>query len=172
MDRASRLHDEYRPLMLAVARQRGCSATDAEDIVQDVWLRIVRRGHLVRLLTLSEPHQRHWLAQAVVHRVCSFRRDATAQCRDSRLQISIDDAGAMPLTASDPSEDLDHAWLQQRIEAALITLRIRSRSPDWPQIEAILRDDHQPNGDRLPNRIRAALCRARRELRCLAFDIG
>jgi RNA polymerase sigma factor (sigma-70 family) len=100
------LTDRYTSLLWSVARSMRLNPTDAADVVQTTWLRLVER-----LDTLREPeHLGSWL-------VTTARRECLAtQRRTSRVRLGVTDSWDDLPANTDP---LDESLLREERDAAL-----------------------------------------------------
>lgn len=67
-----RIVAQYSPMLLRLAGTRLSSAADAEDAVQEVFLKLLSSGVVFR----SEEHEKAWLIRATLHRAGDIRRRA------------------------------------------------------------------------------------------------
>lgn len=88
-----RLVEEYSSMLLKVAMTRLHSAADAEDAVQEVFLRLLTARPCFR----DGDHERAWLIRATIHRASDIRRAA------ERNNVPLEDAetAAVPEEASE-----------------------------------------------------------------------
>jgi len=70
----------YWPLIHAFARRRGCSDNTAEDVVQEVMLKIFERRD-VFLYDASRGRFRDWLGTVVRNQVAQYRRSPSGRAR-------------------------------------------------------------------------------------------
>ena len=80
-----RIVAEYSPMLLRLASTRLVSAADAEDTVQEVFLRLLSSGVVFR----SEEHEKAWLIRATLHRAGDLRR------RAERKNLPLEAAGTV-----------------------------------------------------------------------------
>lgn len=71
-----RIVSQYSPSLLRLAMTRLPSAADAEDAVQEVFLRLVSKRPRFR----DEGHERAWLIRATLQRTSDICRAAERQC--------------------------------------------------------------------------------------------
>lgn len=161
------LVERYTPLVLSVVRRYGLSSSDADDVVQTVWLRLVEH-----LGGLRDPEA---LAGYI-------RQTATHECyrlfRSRKHVVLVDPAGpGLPEPAEDPEIDRGAlaAERQQQLLAALAELPTRQRElllllledppPPYEEISARL---GMPIGSIGPTRARAiARIRSHRAVQAL-----
>ena len=65
-----RIVREYSPMLLRLACTRLSSAADAEDAVQETFLRLLTTGPKFR----DAEHEKAWLIRTTLHRACDIRR--------------------------------------------------------------------------------------------------
>lgn len=82
--------EEYSPMLLRLAMTRLNCAADAEDAVQEVFLRLLTTRPRFR----DGDHERAWLIRTTIHRACDIRR-AAAQ-RDLPLEEAEQAAAPEP----------------------------------------------------------------------------
>lgn len=154
----------------AAACQRGCSPVEAEDVVQDVFLSLVRRGLIESLASRPIEAQASYLFLRLRSVLMSRWRDAHRQCRGAlEMSVSIDEESvAELLTNATPATEADRPWLAKCISSALDRLRWQTRAPQWQEISPWLLDE-QPGGARSGAQ-RVALHRARQKLRVLVRE--
>ena len=67
-----RLVETYSDMLLRLAATRLSTPTDAEDVVQEVFLYLLERGATFR----DAGHEKAWLIRATLHRARNFRKRA------------------------------------------------------------------------------------------------
>lgn len=67
-----RVVEEYSPMLLRLAMTRSLSTADAEDAVQEVYLRLLATKPRFR----DGDHERAWLVRATIHRASDIRKAA------------------------------------------------------------------------------------------------
>jgi RNA polymerase sigma factor (sigma-70 family) len=108
-------YQRYGRLVFATARRRGCSEHTAEEIVQDVMLRVFERRDLFRY-DPARGRFRDWLGAVVRGAVADFRRRPAQRIRAGGEPVpDVADAGS-----ADP--DPDSAWEEAFDEATLAAL--------------------------------------------------
>lgn len=90
-----RIVSQYSPSLLRLAMTRLPSVADAEDAVQEVFLRLVSKRPRFR----DEGHERAWLIRATLQRTSDICRAAERQCLP--LEAGGED---IPATEQAPSE--------------------------------------------------------------------
>ena len=104
--------EEYRPHLRAVAYRMLGSLTDADDAVQDTWLR-VSRADATRVENLGG-----WLT-TIVARICLNMLRARNTRREESLEVHIPDPLISPAGASQPEEE---ALLADSVSLALLVV--------------------------------------------------
>ncbi len=87
-----RVVETYSPMLLRLAATRLDSTADAEDVVQDVFLRLLT----ARPRFQDTEHEKAWLIRTTINRACDLRRAA------ERRNVPLD---AVPETAAPAPED-------------------------------------------------------------------
>lgn len=87
-----RVVETYSPMLLRLAATRLDSTADAEDVAQDVFLRLLTAKPRFR----DAEHEKAWLIRATINRACDLRRAA------ERRNVPLDD---VPETAAPAMED-------------------------------------------------------------------
>jgi RNA polymerase sigma factor (sigma-70 family) len=103
--------EEQRPHLRAVAYRMLGSVSEAEDAVQETWLRLSRSGDDVRDL-------RAWLT-TVVSRVCLDMLRARSSRREESLDVHVPDPLVVTPLDDDPAE---HAVLADSVSLALLVV--------------------------------------------------
>lgn len=164
----------HRRVLISDALRRCSSLSDAEDVVQDVFARLLRTGRWQQIGSLSDEEQLRTLRlylKSMLSRQWRFRHQ---QRRDCSRTVALPDVEAAALAVSDadtPATLMDRQWAVQVIESALQTLRHEMAPSQWPHVEAWLGHyDASRTGDKvrqtpLSGRDRVALCRARKRLK-------
>lgn len=88
-----RMVEQYSRTLLTIALTRLPSAADAEDAVQEVFLRVVDRRPRFR----DEEHEKAWLIRAVLSRASDLRRQA------ERRNIPLEEAAETAAPSPEPS---------------------------------------------------------------------
>ena len=84
-DSLGRIVDQYSPMLLRLAMTRLTQTADAEDCVQEVFLKLLERRPVFR----DPEHEKAWLIRATLNQACDL-------WRTRRRQVSLD---ALPETA-------------------------------------------------------------------------
>ena len=71
----TRVVEQYSPMLLHLALTRVNCAADAEDVVQEVFLKLLTARPRFR----DGDHERAWLIRATINRACDLRRAAASQ---------------------------------------------------------------------------------------------
>ena len=85
-EQISRLVAEYSPMLLRLACTRLRDAADAEDAVQEVFLKQLTARPQFRY----QEHEKAWLIRATLHRACDMARAA------ERRNLPLEDAEVLP----------------------------------------------------------------------------
>jgi RNA polymerase sigma factor (sigma-70 family) len=109
-----------------LARQRGFSVSDTEDIAQQLRLRVIQAGRRFRQALGSKDA---YLMRVVENAAVSEVRRARAKCRDSARTraMGMHDPHISPMSSSRLSQDLHLADLKEGVSAALKTLNAIDR---------------------------------------------
>ena len=106
----------YRPPVYDYGRRQGLSHEDAEDVAQEVFLRVCSQDFLKR--ADREKGKFRNLIQAVTrHVIASHRRHALAARRDARRKVSLDDFEFSK--DSGPDDAFDEAWASNLARLAM-----------------------------------------------------
>ena len=89
-----RLVETYSPMLLRLAAARLASPADAEDAVQEVFLRLLTAHPVFR----DAGHEKAWLIRATLQRACDIRRSA------ARRNLPLEEAA---LAAAPEAEEGD-----------------------------------------------------------------
>lgn len=167
LDRFCRVH--WRRLQ-AAACQRGCPPAEAEDVVQDVFLSLVRRGLIESLGNLPVEAQASHLFLRLRSVLMNRWRDARRQCRGAlEMAVPLEDENVPELpTQTTPATEADRTWLAKCINSAFDRLRLQTRAPLWQEISPWLLDSEHENVRSGAQRV--ALHRARQKLRVLVRE--
>jgi DNA-directed RNA polymerase specialized sigma24 family protein len=159
----------WRPLH-AAACQRGCAPVDAEDVVQDVFLSLARRGLIESLVNRPVEAQASYLFLRLRQVIINRWRDARRQCRGAlEMAVSLEDENVPELpTHITPATEADRPWLAQCLSDALDRLRLQTRASLWNEIGPCLLDAERENARSGAQRV--ALHRARQKLRVLVRE--
>jgi hypothetical protein len=144
------------------ACQRGCSPAEAEDVVQEVFLSLTRRGMLVTLEGRSAEAQMAYLSMRLRCILLNRWRDANRQCRGAMMDyLSLGDEGVPePMTEVTPETEADRAWLATCLTTAIE--RLREQGHRWSEIIPVL---VQEKKTAQTGAQRVAMHRARQRLR-------
>ncbi len=117
----------HRPIF-EYSRGRGLQPADAEDVTQEVFLRVTRPEFLARA-DRSKGKFRSLLLAVTQHVIASHRRRELAGKRDRRREVPLDD---FDIPERPPeAEEFDRLWLRNLLDWALLRL-----SHD-PQVRAV-----------------------------------
>lgn len=113
-DRLAGLFDEHRPHVRAVAYRMLGSVSEAEDAVQEAWIRLSRAD------VSGIGNLRGWLT-TVVARVCLDMLRARASRREDPLDVHVPDPIVRPLAREDEGPEAD-AMLADSVGLALLVV--------------------------------------------------
>ena len=116
----------YWSLIFAFARHRGCSQHTAEEVVQDVMLKVFEQKDLFRY-DPARGRFRSWLGALVANRVADFRRMPSERVRasggDSQGGLLENVATASSCKTSAPEADWEAAFEQSLLLVLLDVVR-------------------------------------------------
>lgn len=152
-----------------LARQRGCDPQTAQDAVQDLFLNLLRRGHIEALAQQAPALQAHHLSIRLRHLLINRWRDASRQCRSGSLpDLSLDDDHIPePAHHDTPATRHDRAWLHGCLTQAITRLQAEIPVPAWQHLHPLLLEEHHSPQSGAQ---RASLHRARKKLRHLVRE--
>ena len=115
----------YWPPLYAYIRREGHSATDAQDLTQEFFARLLAKDYLQHLRH-QEGKFRSFLLTFVKHFLSDERHKAGAQKRGGgKIFVSLDDTSAeeryldVPVNGLSPDQIFDRRWAQTVMERAL-----------------------------------------------------
>jgi RNA polymerase sigma-70 factor (ECF subfamily) len=159
-DSLGRRFEEHRPRLRAVAYRMLGSTGEADDAVQDAWLRVSRAD------TAAVENLGPWLT-TVVARVCLNQLRTRQQRRESPLDVHVPDPIVSPEDGVDPEHE---ALLADSVGLALLVV-LETLTPA-ERLAFVLHDmfgvpfdDIAPMLDRTPAAARQLASRARRRVR-------
>jgi RNA polymerase sigma-70 factor (ECF subfamily) len=132
----------YQPLLQAYVRRRGLGGADADDVVQDVFTRLVPA--LARFdLDHSKGRFRTWLWQVTQSAIADWGRRRTARAKAERdwaeLEVARGHIGGSETAADPVTEKEDADWLQmyrkRLLDAALERVKETSQPNSWSCFE-------------------------------------
>ena len=164
-DACDQLYRAHHRSLVSYARLLGCDEHDACDVVQDLFLRMFRRGLLVPLSVKSKEAQRAWLLRTLRWMIFNISRNRARHRRTSggpleSLDVLKEDGMEFSAVGM-PSTELDRAWAADVLDRCLASLRLRTKPAAWPGIESALWGEESGG----PVAIRVAAHRARARLR-------
>ena len=124
----------YWPVVYAYARRRGSSEETAEDIVQDVLLRVFEEKEVFRY----EPQRgrfRDWLRTLVRNRVAEYRRRPSERIHPG--SIPLEDGPAPPDADASPDESWERAFEKTLLLALLDVVRREVHPRDYLAFELL-----------------------------------
>lgn len=95
----SRIVETYSPMLLRLAAARLQFTADAEDAVQEAFLRLLTVAPVFR----DAEHEKAWLIRATLHRASDLRRQA------ERRNVPLEEAPAAGYEAEDQGRELREA---------------------------------------------------------------
>lgn len=159
------LYRQHQAHLIGFACRRGCDEHEARDVVQELFLRLFRRGTQARISTFPEEGQRAWLTRTLRWIICNRHRDRAALKRGSSQVVeSLDDLLGQGLeipSAGTPATEHDRRWAMAVVERGLAKLRADMKPGAWAGFESNLWGQDVP---RTPA-MRVASHRARQRLR-------
>jgi len=159
------------------ARARGCDEHESLDVVQDLFLRLFRRGMLLPLHSRPTQVQTAVLSRTLRWVILNrWRRRTSARRGQGQATVSLDtlleEGHELASPSGDPATELDRAWAHGVLENSLEHLRASMSSSQWRSLEPALLQDQSssppPTAASTANRV--ALHRARHRLRQLLAD--
>ncbi|MBI2898702.1 MAG: sigma-70 family RNA polymerase sigma factor [Planctomycetes bacterium] len=110
----------YRQPVVDFARAQGIPPEDAEDVAQEVFLRVCREEFLGKA-DRSKGRFRNLLLAVTRHVIASHRRHALAGARDRRREVALGDFD-LPAEAP-PDAEFDRLWVRNLVGRAMERLR-------------------------------------------------
>ncbi len=110
----------YRQPVLEFARRRGLNDQDAEDVTQEVFLRVCGEQFLKKADEIRGKFRTVLLA-VTTHVIGSWHRHATAGIRDRRREVSIEGIQLAERLPEDP--EFDRLWVQNLMAQAMERLK-------------------------------------------------
>lgn len=111
----------YRQPVYEFALQRGLPPEDAEDVAQDVFLRVCRETFLEKA-DRTRGKFRTLLLAVTKHVISAFRRRENADKRDRRRRVPLEDFD-IPEESGGEDPDFDRLWAKNLVEKALDRLK-------------------------------------------------
>ncbi len=173
-----RLYESHQMSLVRYATLRGCDEHEAWDIVQELFLRVHRRGMIAPLTAKSEDRQRVWLRRTLLWMILNAHRHKSAIRRSGGYALeSLDfllESGQEVASETTPASEYDRAWAASVMERGLSRLCNLLSSNAWQSIEPNLLGQNSKDLDQRPDpTLRVAVHRARVRLReLLAFEAG
>jgi RNA polymerase sigma-70 factor, ECF subfamily len=108
------LFDRYSGLVLGVGARLFRNATDAEDLVQEVFLYLFRRSHI---FDSSKGPARSWIIQVAYSRAFNYQKSRNGRCHEGQCSEEI-----VQVQVTDPSPDPEElaelaSWRSYFLEA-------------------------------------------------------
>lgn len=161
----------YRRPLVIVARKRGMAPEQAEDIVQELFVKLVERD-VVRGLDRQRGRLRSFLRVALAHAIASHIERAHAGKRGGGLAPDeLDDR--VPGTGDQPDELFDRSWRASLLERAFARLAAEYPAERLALIEQQLAGDDRPLAElaqlhgTTEGALKSLMHRARRRYRAL-----
>ena len=159
------LYREHLVELLHLSRQRGIDEHEAQDLVQELFLRVF---HLRLFRVLAErpyPSRRAWLVRTLRWMILNQHRHRSRQRRGGTVCVESLDAlveEGHEITGGDAPDVLhDRRWAMKVLERSLISLRSTLKTAAWPTMEGILAGESRTTSGKQ----RVAAHRARVRLR-------
>lgn len=146
MSLAADILNAHRNRLMSVALARGLSYQDAEDAVQDVFVKALQG----RMKVDETGSPRAWLVVLLVNHISNLRRDASRQKRGGHAE-HVELEPDMAVCVDDPARLLELRWLRECLLSA------------GACYEQLLPDGNET----LSGRARTALCRLKKKLQPL-----
>ncbi len=168
----------YRRPLASYLQARGVPEHDAEDLVQEVFIRIFEKGLLARL-SAEGGRFRSFLLVVARNVLGEIRRHGSAQKRGGEgPRISLDGMG-FEGTAAEPDEEFDRLWVQNLIQVAFERLKAAPSEEGPPHVELLkaYADGDETYGKlaaqwkMTETQVRSALVSARKRLRKLVLQL-
>lgn len=166
-----RLYLAHRGRLLQYARVKGCDEHDAEDVVQDLFVRLIRLGLLMKLCAEPDTVQTAHLTRTLRSMIMNRWRHRVAMCRGGgTITESLDvmnDAGHDMASEQNPETEIDRAWAMAVLDRSTRLLSADMPPERWKSIEPALFDEEAPPEAKVPKNgaFRVATFRARQRLR-------
>lgn len=173
---ATTLYRRHWPALCAFARAKGCAPHDAEDAVQELFVKLVAQGQHERAAAIADDGEQSafLLARLRTHLIKRWRH-RTRLCRGGGaacFSLSLEEGGQMDVAdpRATPDAELDRGWARRVLDHALsrmsAELRAQGRGDVWGCLEQSVveggRCERPLNGA-----LRVALHRAKRRLQAL-----
>lgn len=163
------LYHQHLDELLHLTRQRGIDEDEAQDLVQELFLRVFHLGLFRVLAERTYQARRAWLLRTLrwmilnKHRHRSRQRRGGAVCVES-LEALVEEGHE--ITVGDAPDVLhDRRWAMKVLERSLIRLRSTLKPAAWSAIEGILAGESRTTSGK--QRVAAHRARVRlREMIC------
>lgn len=137
-----RLYRHHQATLVGFACRRGCDEHEAWDVVQELFLRVFRRGMLIPLSTWTEEAQRGWLLRALRWIISNQLRDRLRVKRGSghaheSLEHLLDGGQDIPGNGT-PATEHDRRWAVSVLERGMARLRADMKPAAWAGFESSL----------------------------------
>lgn len=166
------LYRQHQMPLVSFACRRGCDEHEAWDVVQELFLRMFRRGGMAKISALTEDRQRGWLMHSLRLIICNRYRDRKRVKRgSSQTQESLDvllDQGLEIASSGTPATEHDRRWAMAVLERGMMKLRADMKPDAWAGVESTLWGQGAPSTPAM----RVATHRARLRLREIILREG
>lgn len=143
-----RLYRRHHAVLVAFAHRRGCDEHEAWDVVQELFLRLFRRGMIATLGAWGEEAQRAWLLRTLRWVICNQHRERTRLKRGrGHAHESLDHLldGGVDIPGRDtPATEHDRRWAVAVMQRGIDRLRAGMRPEAWDGFELNLWDEAAP----------------------------
>ncbi|OYW70596.1 MAG: hypothetical protein B7Z37_30245 [Verrucomicrobia bacterium 12-59-8] len=134
------LYRRHQAALVSFVRRRGCDEHEAWDVVQELFLRMFRRGVIARLAAWGEENQRAWLLRTLRWIISNQHRDRMRLKRGNiRAHESLDcllDAGFDVAGDATPATEYDRRWALSVLERGIARLRADMKPAVWSRVES------------------------------------
>lgn len=170
----------YRSHQMDLARlavHRGCSVEDAEDLVQELFMRLFQNGMVSKLAPQPVERQRIVLWKTLKWMISNWFRQQRSSCRRAvstamSLELMMENGEELAVFET-PLSLQNRCWAISVIRRSLARLRASFEAEAWKQLEESLFEppEEREKGVRVVSK-RVALYRARVKLRDLIVIEG
>jgi DNA-directed RNA polymerase specialized sigma24 family protein len=159
------LYRRHQFSLVSFARLRGCDEHEAWDVVQDLFLRVFKRGMIEKLSSLTDEVQRAWLLRMLRWEISNYHRHRSRHKRGGATVLEsldgmLEDDQDVPVHIT-PATEHDRRWALAVLERGLSRLCAATAAKMWIKVEPFLCD----GTTNASNATRVAVHRARCRLR-------
>lgn len=164
------LYRDHHGDLVGLAIRGGCDVEDAKDLVQELFLRLFKRGMLPMLITQPVERQKIVLRKTLKWMTSNFHRHRRSVGRGagytaSSLDLMMEN-GEELASYETPVSRQDRKWVTGLLGRSLERLRVTVNERQWSLIEeALFGSPTFEEGGTRTGRVRVALYRARLRLR-------